>query len=108
VRQLQKLQRPLQGTVFTVAAMQGNENTVETGIDQIHQRVAASIEQVRIDAGAAQGFVHPLSRHQRYLALGGAPAIQNTNPSEVVTHARSPICPGTRLMEPAPITTTTS
>src|SRR3546814_7444871 len=39
VRQLQKLQRALQSTVFAMASVQGNENTVKAGTDQIDQCV---------------------------------------------------------------------
>src|SRR3546814_18941508 len=65
VRQLQKLQRALQSTVFAMASVQGNENTVKAGTDQIDQCVAAGVEQVGIHTGAAQGQLGRASGRER-------------------------------------------
>src|SRR5690606_30291517 len=98
----------LQGTVLAMAPVQGNEHPIKTRIDQINQRIAAGVEQVGVDALAAQGLVYALPRHQGHFTLGGASAVQHADPAEVHSHTVTPNWAGTRLIEPAPITTITS
>src|SRR5690606_14490180 len=117
IAQLQQLHRALQGAVFAVAAMQGDEHAIEARGRQLAQRMRAGIEQMRIDAGRLQRLVHALAGHQRHFALGGTAAVQDTHLAQRLhidgrfhglIHASSPTWAGTLLIDPAPMTTTTS
>src|SRR5690554_5644784 len=96
--------------------MQGDKNSVESGVGQIAQGAAAGIEKMSLHATAAQRFINAFARTQRYLALCGATTVEHAYPAQIGrSHAPSPTSParpttsaGTPLTEPAPMTTTTS
>src|SRR5690554_2005288 len=104
----QQFQRALDGAVFSVTTMQRDEDPVEARIGKVHHGVAASVEQMRIDAGAAQGVMHAPARHQRHFTFRRPSAEKHTYAAKIRTHSKSPNWAGTLLMEPAPMITTTS
>src|SRR5690606_4223219 len=108
IRNTQQFQCALQRTVFTMSAMQGNEYTIEASLSQIGQTLTPCIKQVSIHTYAAQSLMHTGSGLQRYLTLTGEPAVQHPYAAIIHTHTSSPIRVATRLIEPAPIRTTTS
>ncbi|KAG1313781.1 hypothetical protein G6F62_014038 [Rhizopus arrhizus] len=108
VRDAQQFQGALDRAVFAIAAMQGDEHPVEAFSGQLGQAAFARVEQVRVHAGAGQRLLHALAGHQRHFALGGTAAVQHTYFAELRAHASSPTWAGTLLIDPAPITITTS
>src|SRR5690606_42038758 len=91
-----------------MSSVQSNEHTAETCVDQIHQGVATGIEQMCINAHAAQRLGYALARHQRDLPLCGSASVQYPYTTNFSVHAATPNCPGTRLTQPAPLITATS
>src|SRR5690606_13986031 len=117
IGQFQQLQRTLQCAVFAIAAMQGDERTIESLRRQVGQRTLSSIKQMGIYTLTQQRRVHAFAGHDGHLALCGTAAVQHSDLAQSLhidgrfsrlSHANSPTKPGTLLIEPAPITTTTS
>ena len=77
VGQAQQLKRALHGSVFAVAAMQGDEAAGKAFAPQLAQVALCGVERVGIHAARAQRLQNALSRLQRDFALRRAPAHEN-------------------------------
>jgi hypothetical protein len=89
VRNAEPLERALQRAVLAARSMQRDPGAIETGGDELAERVAGRIEEHRVDAARDERLVHGFAGHQRDLALRRVSAHQHRDAAKVL-RARDP------------------
>src|SRR5690606_175570 len=82
VRQLHEFKHSLKGSVLAISTVQGNKHSVKTSVDQVDERMGASVEQVGVNACTTNGLVDTTSSHPPHLPLGGMSTIQERKPAK--------------------------